>query len=381
METDAIGSVSAASPDYSGVVASDGVGVGAPASTGSGLEILAPSSGLSTGLGMTDVAFTGGLGSCGFGDLSNGIMPGGCYEPFPGRQADERRYVQYLEQIAAKLINFVQQLIGVVGQRAPVASTTSPANGVGTAAPAVTPAGSSIGGVQTPTAPANLPTTSSAVPAEPAVVRPSFPPRSDAVRGLEQIVGQLMALVQKLVEMLMGRPAPAAPQPTPTPAPVKPAPLPTPTNPTNPVVSKPEADKHCCCEELKAKRAKRRKARKARKAKQARGRAATSAGPTVRVQGAGSGFLWKPISDSDGKLAVLLPQELTGKVSGVKILSPSGEAVATGRNTGVGNGDREHFRFDRQGGAFPDGAIVEITLTSGETRRVEINETSSRVEG
>jgi hypothetical protein len=90
-------------------------------------------------------------------------------------------------------------------------------------------------------------------------------------------------------------------------------------------------------------------------------------------------FLWKPASDKDGKLAILLPKGLTGKVKGVQVLSPDGTSVlAKGKYSGNGNGDREHFRFNKPGSAFPDGAIVVITMEDGTKQQVTIKETSNR---
>ncbi|MFN4896887.1 MAG: hypothetical protein ACK5GN_07735 [Pseudomonadota bacterium] len=90
-------------------------------------------------------------------------------------------------------------------------------------------------------------------------------------------------------------------------------------------------------------------------------------------------FLWKPKSDKDGKLAILLPKELTGKVKGVQILSPDATKVlGRGKEFGVGNGEREHFRFTKAGGEYPDGSIVVITLENGSKRYVAIKETADR---
>lgn len=94
-----------------------------------------------------------------------------------------------------------------------------------------------------------------------------------------------------------------------------------------------------------------------------------------------SGFLWKPVSDKDGKLAVLLPPHLTGKVQAVAILSPDGSrTLQSGRYSGSGNGEREHFRFSKPGGEFPDGSIVLIKLEDGSRRFMKIRETSARVQ-
>ena len=108
---------------------------------------------------------------------------------------------------------------------------------------------------------------------------------------------------------------------------------------------------------------------------------ASDKGPTVMNPDAPAGFLWKPQSDSDGNLAILLPPAMTGKVSGVDVLSPDGQVLASGRAAGVGNGDREHFRFNRQGSAFPPNSRVRIRLKSGATQEITIPQTGIRNEG
>lgn len=97
-------------------------------------------------------------------------------------------------------------------------------------------------------------------------------------------------------------------------------------------------------------------------------------------------FLWKPVSDKDGKLAVLLPSQYTGRVKNVKIIDPStGKVLEKGKSSGTGNpvngkGEREHFRFDKAGGKYPDGAVVQITLNNGNTIEVKIKNTSERLQ-
>ena len=95
---------------------------------------------------------------------------------------------------------------------------------------------------------------------------------------------------------------------------------------------------------------------------------------------AGSGFLFKPVSDSDRKLAILLPPRLAGLVQGVDLISPSGDKIESGRYAGNGNGGRDHFRFTRPGGDYSDGLNVEVRLTTGEVVRYKIPETSARTE-
>lgn len=93
------------------------------------------------------------------------------------------------------------------------------------------------------------------------------------------------------------------------------------------------------------------------------------------------GFLWKPTSDKNGDLVILLPKKLTGRVEEVRVLSPDGKkSLGKGKYSGVGNGDREHFRFSKPGSAYPDGSIVYIKLEDGTTRHVKISDTSRRIQ-
>jgi len=94
-----------------------------------------------------------------------------------------------------------------------------------------------------------------------------------------------------------------------------------------------------------------------------------------------AGFLWKPESDKNQKLAILLPPNLAGKVAEVIVLSPDGKlTLQRGRYSGVGNGAREHYRFSKAGSEFPDGSIVVIKLKDGTTKHMVIKETSARLE-
>ncbi len=92
-------------------------------------------------------------------------------------------------------------------------------------------------------------------------------------------------------------------------------------------------------------------------------------------------FLWKPESDSNGRLVILLPASLTEDAVAVSLLSPDGSKVlAQGDFSGVGNGQRKHFRFPKSGGSYPPGTIVQITMKDGSQRQVRIDSTGQRME-
>ncbi|MCB0367819.1 MAG: hypothetical protein KDD68_20615, partial [Bdellovibrionales bacterium] len=73
-----------------------------------------------------------------------------------------------------------------------------------------------------------------------------------------------------------------------------------------------------------------------------------------RVEGAG-GFLWKPISEGDRKLAVLFPS--SSRTTRATLTHSSG-LNESGRYVGRTNGDRPTFRFSRPGGQYPGGTKV-----------------------
>ena len=116
---------------------------------------------------------------------------------------------------------------------------------------------------------------------------------------------------------------------------------------------------------------------------EASNRAPTSR-PTPTTSGhnseSGSGFLFKPVSDSNGKLVVLLPPALSGQIKRVSLVNENGKVLERGQYSGNANGGRDHFRFQRAGGKYPDNLEVRVTLITGEVLRYLIDETAKRQE-
>lgn len=101
---------------------------------------------------------------------------------------------------------------------------------------------------------------------------------------------------------------------------------------------------------------------------------ATSASP---VDGAG-GFLFKPVSDSTGKLAVLAPSSLADMIVGTVLKDLDGNKIEEGTYSGNGNGGRDHYRFSKPGGSYPPNLTVEITMKNGEVKSYKIEDPSKR---
>ena len=110
--------------------------------------------------------------------------------------------------------------------------------------------------------------------------------------------------------------------------------------------------------------------------------AADAKGPTLLTSEAPSGFIWKPVSASDGKLAVVLPTSWSNLNPALEILDEEGEElIAKGRIAGVLSDGRKIVRFSAAGAEFPENCIVKVTLQDGSFRTVRIHDPQVRNEG
>lgn len=101
--------------------------------------------------------------------------------------------------------------------------------------------------------------------------------------------------------------------------------------------------------------------------------------PTGTTVDGANGFLFKPISSNEAKLAILLPEILAHKVSKVVLKDALGLELETGRSTGYGElGTREKFAFSKQGGGYPSNLTVEATLADGSIKSWSIPDPSKR---
>jgi hypothetical protein len=94
----------------------------------------------------------------------------------------------------------------------------------------------------------------------------------------------------------------------------------------------------------------------------------------------GSGeFLFKPISNNQGTLAVILPQQFQYQVASVMLKDSTGTVLDEGKSTGYGDfGTNEKFSFSKKGGSYPKDVSVEVTLASGRVITYSIPDPSQR---
>lgn len=91
------------------------------------------------------------------------------------------------------------------------------------------------------------------------------------------------------------------------------------------------------------------------------------------------GFLFKPISANQGRLAVLLPPSLKYLVDSVVLKDESGNELDRGTSYGYGDtGEREKFSFSKKGGEYPPNLTVEVALMDGTSRLWKIPDPSKR---
>lgn len=108
----------------------------------------------------------------------------------------------------------------------------------------------------------------------------------------------------------------------------------------------------------------------------------SSSGATV--SGGSAGFLWKPVSESNGNLVILLPSNLRPYVrhdSQGCCIFQGGSKVECGRfHTDTHNGNRPHFFFSKPGANFGTNLQVVATMKAGDQRKWNIPNGVNRYE-
>ncbi len=96
------------------------------------------------------------------------------------------------------------------------------------------------------------------------------------------------------------------------------------------------------------------------------------------------GFLWKPNSSSDNKLAILFPASIASRIRTVSLYRslPAGPSslLEQGQANGKDEQGRAVFRFKKQGRSYPDGLYVVAELTNAERVQVRVLDASRRLE-
>ncbi len=96
--------------------------------------------------------------------------------------------------------------------------------------------------------------------------------------------------------------------------------------------------------------------------------------------GSGGGFLWKPISEGDGKLVILLPSSYSGLTTTTLTVYTSDGTAKTGNYKGTSNGSRETYRFNNPGADYGTNIYVVIDLSDGSRNSWFIEDGANRTE-
>jgi hypothetical protein len=101
--------------------------------------------------------------------------------------------------------------------------------------------------------------------------------------------------------------------------------------------------------------------------------------PQGRKFDGSGGFLYKPVSDNEGKLAIILPEEFTNEINQLLLRDKDGKKIEEGRFTSNGDyGKQAKYVFSKQGGGYPDDLTVEVTTKDGKTTSWHIPDASAR---
>ena len=95
------------------------------------------------------------------------------------------------------------------------------------------------------------------------------------------------------------------------------------------------------------------------------------------TSGGSEEFLWKPESESNGKLVVLLPSSLRGQVSSCTISGSFGSENGSFAGD-THNGNRPHYRFSNHGSQYGTDITVSAKLHDGATRTWSIPNGANR---
>jgi hypothetical protein len=99
----------------------------------------------------------------------------------------------------------------------------------------------------------------------------------------------------------------------------------------------------------------------------------------LKMDGAG-GFLFKPVSDNDKKLAVLSPDGLGPLVAAISLKDKNGNLIEEGRFTSFGDDGktRAKYAFKKPGGSYEKDLTVEIRYIDGTVSTYNIPDPSKR---
>ena len=93
------------------------------------------------------------------------------------------------------------------------------------------------------------------------------------------------------------------------------------------------------------------------------------------------GFLFKPVSNNSGTLAVLLGEAWTGNIASVMLKDSAGNLLEEGHYTGAaGTAEtgREKYSFSKAGGNYGKNVTVDVTFKDGSVKSYHIPDPSQR---
>lgn len=92
------------------------------------------------------------------------------------------------------------------------------------------------------------------------------------------------------------------------------------------------------------------------------------------------GFLFKPVTNNEGSLAVMFGQSWTNNIASVSLLDQAGNLIEAGQRKpyGISETGREKFTFSKQGGSYPKDISVAVTFNDGAVKTFAIPDPSKR---
>lgn len=114
------------------------------------------------------------------------------------------------------------------------------------------------------------------------------------------------------------------------------------------------------------------------------GSSISGSGTTVSPNGTyvdgSEGFLFKPVTNNEGNLAVMFSQSWTNNLAAVRLLDQNGNLVEQGvrKPEGISETGREKFTFSKKGSSYPSNINVEVQFKDGSLQMFNIPDPSKR---
>ncbi len=91
------------------------------------------------------------------------------------------------------------------------------------------------------------------------------------------------------------------------------------------------------------------------------------------------GLIWKPASESNGDVVIILDSSLQSKIDSVTLYDKDGKKIEDTSVDRLDDLDRSIIFFDKPGSAYPDNMTIQVALSDGDTIQYLVKDPANRI--